>query len=126
MSAREEDGWPPQGGVQNANDNPDQAFRLTEPYRRRPMARSTAAPVVGSFMVLGCTTMPAARVPQRRSFAKFTASSRKATGSALPTAVSTRMGTNDSSSNRGSLASGSISEISVQGRDPSDLPPKLV
>ena len=37
------------------------------------MARSTAAPVDGSFIVRGWTTRPAERVPHRRSLANGTA-----------------------------------------------------
>src|SRR3954465_16095956 len=84
ISANDELGWAPHGGVPNANRYPDQAFTQTEPYRRLPIARSTEPASTVSFIVRGWTTRPAESVPQSRLLAKVTAFSRKSIGSLLP------------------------------------------
>src|SRR3954452_14322231 len=52
------------------------------------MARSSASANLGSLSVDGCTMIVADKVPQTFSLTNSTASSRKATGSALPMVVS--------------------------------------
>src|SRR3954471_14617449 len=88
MSSSVEDGCPPHGVVPKAKPSAGQWLMATVPYRSSCTALSSAAANLGSFIVDGWTITVADSVPHTLSLTNFTASSRNATGSAVPRVVS--------------------------------------